>query len=633
MSRLVARDIEVAFGNRRVLRGCELVVRADDKVGLVGPNGSGKSTLMRVIAGDLAPDHGRVEVSGRLGWLPQEPRLAGETVADAAAGAVAWHRALLDAWEAAVARGDEAEAGRLHDRIEAVGWRVEHRVAAMLDRLGAPPPEARVAKLSGGERRRVALALALLDQPDVLLLDEPTNHLAPDAVEWLEGWLGRYRGALVLVTHDRYLLEKVATAIVEVEDGRTVRYPGSYGDYLVARAERQASRQRAEERRLRILAREAAWAARSPAARTTRQKARLDRLAALREREGLRVERGFELDLRTGTRRGVLLEGRGLRKAWGGRELIGGLDLPLSAGERLGVMGPNGSGKSTLLAILAGRLAPDAGTVQRAPRVKVALFDQARSGLEAPDGSDWTVFEAAGGGNSHVFVGGRPGAGWQRGAGGRESRAIHVASFLDRFLFPRESLDQPVSTLSGGERARLLLARLLLQGAGVLLLDEPTNDLDLATLRVLEEALLAFDGAAVVVTHDRAFLDRTCTGVLAFGETPPPLRAASRAQVLAAAREEARPPRKEARPPRKEARAAPRRRDRLGYREQRELAALPGRIEALEAEAEALAATLADPATYRERGEEVAGIRDRLSAVQAEVEALYERWAALESRA
>jgi ABC transport system ATP-binding/permease protein len=616
-----ARGIEVAFADRLVLRGCDLSVESDDRVGLVGANGCGKSTLLRVLAGRFAPDHGSVDRRGTVAFLEQEPELPGETVGAVLDQALGWHRDLSDAYQDALQRGDMAAVAKLQDRLDVFGWDLEHQVSAMLQRVGAPPRTARVASLSGGERRRVALARALLGQPDVLLLDEPTNHLDAETTEWLEAFLGGYRGAVVLVSHDRYLNESVAERIVEIEDGECISYRGSYADYLIARAERQVALKRSEDVRLAMITREAAWAARSPMARTSKSRSRLQRLEALREKRPLLAQQDFHLDLSTGERLPhVLLEADRLAKGYGQRQLFDNVSFELGRGERLGVLGPNGCGKSTLLRILAERELADAGTSTTAPRVRVALFDQQRTGLVEDD----TVFHSAGGGNDHVRVG---------------ERHVHVASFLSRFLFGREMLEQPVSVLSGGERARLLLARLLLQGCNLLLLDEPTNDLDLQTLRVLEEALLGFDGSAMVVTHDRAFLDRVCSGVLSFEDDGHVVRYASRQQAQAArakARAEAaarvRAEAERATTTAKPAASKPRSR-RLSYQERQEHDALPGRIEALEEEQAALEARMADPATYQDPSIDhgaLAKDHERLGAV---IEAAYERWEALEERA
>ncbi len=587
-------------------------------MGLVGVNGSGKSTLLKILAGAMEADHGEVDLVGSAAMLHQDPVLQGATVVEAAAAGVGWHRTLLADYEAALADGDMDRAGTLQGRLDEHGWTVEHRVESILDRLHAPPLDAPVGQLSGGEKRRVALARALLEQPDLLLLDEPTNHLDADTVDWLEQHLARWNGAAVLVTHDRYLLEAVATRIVEVDDGICVSYPGSYADYLIARAERHAAMQRAEDVRLAYIAREAEWASRSPAARTTKSRSRLQRLDALRVKRPIRKEETFELDLSTGGKTGrMILELRDVHHGYDGRELISGLTRGIVAGERIGVVGPNGCGKSTLLRLLARQETPQSGEVMQGGRVKPAILDQHRTGLNDDD----TVFEAAGAGASHVTLG---------------KSQIHVAGFLRRFLFPREVLDQRVGKLSGGERARLLLAQLLLRGANLLLLDEPTNDLHLLTLRVLEEALMSFDGSAIIVTHDRAFLDRVCTGVLAFEPDGAVVSYASRQQAneaaarrLAAARSAK--PEKAAAAPKVSAKPKVRK---ITFAERKEYEALPAKIEALETEQESVEATLADPATYQAGSKaDVAGLTARLSAIPEELKVIYARWEELEGLA
>ena len=621
MHLLHASGIEKAFGDRAVLRGCDLALAPTDRVGLVGVNGSGKSTLLKILAGAMEADHGRVDRAGTWALLHQEPRLPGATVRASVEQAVGWHQDLLAAYEAAMAAGDTAQAGALQDRLEREGWSIAHKVDAVMARLGLPPGDAELERLSGGERRRVALARALLQQPDLLLLDEPTNHLDAETCEWLQTMLTGWRGAVLIVTHDRYLLEAVANRIVEVEDGQTVGYEGSYTDYLLERAERRAQAARKEDRRLALITQEVEWAARSPAARSTKQKARLQRLDALKAVRPITREEEFHLDLRTGHRKGgPLLELHGVRKAFGDRVILSGADLVLRAGETVGVVGPNGAGKSTLLSILQGTLAPDAGDIQRAPRQQVAVLDQHRTGLDLGA----SVWEAAGDGNDHVTVG---------------DRSVHVATFLDRFQFPREIHDQKVEALSGGERARLLLARLMLHGANVLLLDEPTNDLDLLTLQILEAALMDYDGCAVVVTHDRAFLDRVCDRVIALDGDGTVVGYASRLQHLAARQEKQREAAAAAREqaeaeaaPAAARREAPRTRTRRSFKENREYAALPGRIEAAEQEQEAVAAALSDPATYQPGGEtRLAELTARAGALTGEIESLFERWAELEA--
>ena len=355
MHLLHAADIEKSFGDRHVLRGATLTIGPGDRVGLVGVNGSGKSTLLRILSGKMPQDHGRLDRVGTQGLLEQIPDLPGQTVREALDEAVGWHARLLAEYHAALDRQDLGAAATLQERLDREGWTVAHKVAGMMQRLGTPPGDARLERLSGGEKRRIALARVLLEQPDLLMLDEPTNHLDADTCEWLEGLLASWRGGVLLVTHDRYLLESVATRIVEIEDGETVAYEGSYTDYLISRAERQARLEKAEDKRLALIEQEAAWAARSPAARSTKQKARLLRLDALRDQRALLRRSEFDLELKpTSTRSGPLLEARGLKMGFGGRTLMRGLDLVLRPGERLGILGPNGAGKSTLLRILSG---------------------------------------------------------------------------------------------------------------------------------------------------------------------------------------------------------------------------------------------------------------------------------------
>ena len=620
MKSLIAESVEKSFGNRHILRGCSLSAAAGERIGLVGANGSGKTTLVRILAGDDWADHGEVRRLGTMAWLAQDPVLPGRTVGESLREAVGWHATLLDAYTAALEAGDMDAAGTHQDRLDLVGWEIGHRIESIQDRLRTPSSDAPIANLSGGELRRVALARALLAEADVLLLDEPTNHLDAETVVWLEGFLAGYRGAVILVTHDRYLLEAVANRIVEIEGGECVAYDGSYADYLIARAERHARLQQLESRRLNMLAREAAWAARSPSARSTKQKARLKRLEVLQGQKHWTAPKEMSLNLSTGEKfGGTVVDVQNLSKGYDGRTLISGLSFSLAPGERIGIVGENGAGKSTLLRMLLGKEAPDGGEVLTASRVTVGVLDQARTGLKGDD----SVFEAAGGGNDHVWINKVP---------------IHVAGFLERFLFTREHLDQRVDALSGGERARLLLARLLLGGSSMLFLDEPTNDLDLLTLRVLEEALLDYDGAALVVTHDRAFLDRVCTSVLAFEGNGQITRYASRTQAEAAmAKRRAAEAKRAAAAKRVVEAAAPpvkavRPEKRLSYQERKELETLPAEIESAEESQAALTAKLADPATYQ-GGVDISEITTQLSELESSLETLYARWEDLEARA
>ncbi len=608
---LRATDIEVAFGAHQVLRGANLTVEAGECVALIGNNGSGKSTLLRVLTGQLSPDHGQVERTAPPGLLEQDPTLPGRTVEESLQDAMSWHTELLHAYQAAVDADDLDNVTRLQDRLDDVGWDLHHRIASVCERLKTPPLNTTLDTLSGGQQRRVALGRALLCTPDLLLLDEPTNHLDMEAIDWLQGFLSGYRGAVILVTHDRYLLEAVADRIVEIEDGQTIRYDGSYTDYLVARAERRARLEKAEMSRVATLTREAAWAARSPAARSTKQKARLQRLDALQDERPLMREQSFNLDLRTGFKGGQsLIEIENVSGGYDGTSLFSALTTSIQANSCVGVLGPNGIGKSTLFKLISRTLQPIEGEIHRAPRVKLAIIDQARSGLNEDD----TLFDAAGNGNSHIEVSGH---------------SIHVASFLRRFLFRRDQHDQRVSELSGGERMRLLIARLLLDGANVLLLDEPTNDLDLMTLRILEEALIAFDGASLVISHDRALLDRACTAVLSFEGNGKVTRYASRQQALTVRSDQVEPTaalRKPARPKSKPTRSG------LSWKEQKELEGLPEQLEALETERDQLGEQLADPSTYQGSGEQAAQLTDAFNTLEANIAEGYARWEELEAK-
>ena len=615
---LVARDVTWAVGDRKVLDGCDLIVQQGDKIGLVGVNGSGKSTLLRILADRMRADSGTIHRTGRWAFLDQEPELVGETVADALAPATAWHRAMLDAYQEHLEAGRMDKAGRVQDQLDHVGWDVTHRHEAMLERLGAPPLERSLTGLSGGERRRVALARTLLSEPDVLLLDEPTNHLDAETAEWLQGWIRQFHGTLLLVTHDRYLLEAAVDRMVEVENGTLVPYEGSYADYLIARAERHASMARSDSRRMQIIAREAEWASRSPAARTTKSRSRLDRLEALKALPTFQARGSFSLDLSTGVKKGhVLVEAKHLQLTIPGRVLVDDLSFVLRPGDRIGILGPNGAGKSTLLRTIQGTRAPDSGVLEHGPRTQLAVLDQHRTGL--PDTG--TVFDAAGDGNDRVTIG---------------ENVLHVATFLERLLFPAAQFRQLVDTLSGGERARLLMARLMLKGANTLLLDEPTNDLDLLTLRVLEEALLGFDGAVVVVTHDRAFLDRVCTQVWAFEDDGQVTVYASRSQALAAAARNAEAKAEAQAAARAKEAAKPaqtRTRSGLSYKEKQELEALPERIEDLEAQVEALHLRLAEPAVWQD-GASPSGteLQQQAAALEAQTQQAYARWETLAER-
>lgn len=615
MNAVLVQNLEKSYGDRLILRGCSFSVGRQEKVGVVGVNGAGKSTLLRLISGEEEADDGLLHLEGTVAILSQLPQLKGETVEDAVREASLWHQELLDEYQRAINSEDWETMGKIQDRLDLVGWDVSHNISAMLQRVQAPPKERKLSHLSGGEIRRVALAKTLLSNADVLILDEPTNHLDTETIEWLESFLIGYRGAVLLVTHDRYLLETVAERIVEVEDGLCVSYDGSYGDYLIESAERQAQMRRSEERRLKLIAQEAKWAARSPAARSTKQKARLQRLAELQDQRALPLEKELHLSFSTEDKFGAtLLEVENLSLSFGGLQLFSEVHFSLQPKQRIGVLGPNGSGKSSLLKMISGQIEANSGRILRQSRLKIGILDQHRTGLEPKD----SIFEAAGGGADFIDLNGKQ---------------MHVAGFLARFLFPREMLDQKVSLLSGGERARLLMAKLMLEGVNVLLLDEPTNDLDLQTLRALEDALIGFQGAVLLVTHDRSFLDRVCNSVLSFEENRV-VSYADRHQVLLAkkSRENQASSLREKQNPREVKPKFNHSEPKLSYKEKQELAGLPDKIEALEGRLEEVNQLLGSPDSYLNSKLDISSLQKELEELEANILMNMERWEELSEK-
>jgi energy-dependent translational throttle protein EttA len=491
--------------DREVLRDISLSFLPGAKIGVLGPNGAGKSTLLRIMAGRDGEFRGHVQLApgATVGLLEQEPALdESRDVRANVEDGVAEQRALLERFnQLSASYSDEVadEFARLQEQIEAAdAWNLDTTLDTAMDALRVPPGDTDVSTLSGGERRRVALCRLLLRQPDLLLLDEPTNHLDAESVAWLERHLADYRGTVVAVTHDRYFLDNVAGWILELDRGRGIPFEGNYSSWLEQKQARLAVEARQEKARQRTIARELEWVRMNASSRLQKSKARLARYEAL-----LAEERNLDLDtvqihIPSGPRLGdVVVEADGLRKGYGDRLLMDGLSFSLSRAGIVGVIGPNGAGKTTLLRMVTREEEPDAGSLRLGDSVELAYVDQSRDALAA----DRTVWEEISGGQDQLTVGER-----------RVSSRAYAASFN----FRGSDQQKPVASLSGGERNRLHLAKLLRRGGNLLLLDEPTNDLDVDTLRALEEALLAFAGCAVIVSHDRWFLDRVCTHVLAF---------------------------------------------------------------------------------------------------------------------
>ncbi len=494
------------YDRRAVIEDISLSFYHGAKIGVLGANGAGKSTLLRVMAGVDKDIDGRVHhhPGTRIGHVPQEPLLdSTKTVREVVEEGVAETKALLTEFEEVSSNCDTDEAiermGALQEKIDALGaWELDRHLEIAADALELPPWEAKVSTLSGGERRRAALCRTLLSRPDLLLLDEPTNHLDANSVAWLERYLQEFAGTVIAVTHDRYFLDNVAGWILELDRGRGIPWQGNYSSWLEQKQRRMELEGKAQAARHRTLQRELDWIRMSPRARVAKPKARItayEQLAA--EAMELREE-AIELQIPPGPKLGNrVLEIRGLRKAYGENVLIDGLDLSLPAGGIVGVIGPNGAGKTTLFKLILGAEKAEAGTIEIGPSVVLAYVDQTRETL-SPDRS---VFEEITGGEEEIPFG---------------SRKINGRAYVSRFHFRGPDQQRKVGTLSGGERNRVQLAKLLRRGGNLILLDEPTNDLDVDTLRVLEEALLAFSGCALVVSHDRWFLDRIATHILAF---------------------------------------------------------------------------------------------------------------------
>ena len=663
VSILSARDLSKAYGPRTLFSGLSLAIQPGEHVGLLGRNGAGKSSLLRVLAGLEPPDGGTLERKrgATVALLSQTPVLPPDMTprAIAEAGLAGWHAARTrhDEVSAALELGGEhggdgsqhdallAEQAQLAETIEHLGgWDKGHRAVEMLERFGVREIDRAVAGMSGGEQRRVALAALLIAEPDLAILDEPTNHLDLETIEYLEEHLAeRFKGAVLLVTHDRYVLDAVAERVLELEHGTLREFAGSYSDYLEHKEVLLGHAERAEQNRQNQLRRERAWLLRGAKARTTKQKARIKRAEALIAVEAPRVDARAEL---TGLEAGAsqsgktILELAGVTVELGGRTLIDALDLHMVPGERMGVLGPNGAGKTTLLKLITGELAPTKGKVVLGTRTQVAYFDQAR--IELRD--DWSVFDN---------VAGRHGA--ERDGGGQVvigALTLTMRQYLERFLFDGHKQRQPLGSLSGGERARVALAQALRGGANMLLLDEPTNDLDFATLGELEELLGSWPGCAVVVSHDRAFLNLVATTMLVFEgdgavvryqgnyDTYRRLREAAREQQ--AARESA-AKRRDDKPARGAATAVPAAAKApaakpapagkpLTYAERIELDGIIDRIAAAEQKLSALDATLADPATYKQSADAQRKTQLAADEARAEVARLTARWEALEAR-
>ena len=629
--------VSLAFGNQIILDAADLQIEAGERVALVGMNGAGKSTLMKLINGTQHQDSGVIwkAPSARIADLPQMlPAADDRKVWDVVTAGLSDVLALRNQYDQLTQRHDDAamrELEELQQRLEAVdGWHLEQQVQSVIDRLGLPADKT-MAELSGGWRRRAALGAALVQKPDMLLLDEPTNHLDIETIEWMEQMLMDFRGGLLFISHDRALVEKLATVIVELDRGRLTRFPGSYSRYLEQKQlllEEEARHQAEFDKKL---AQEERWIRQGIKARRTRNEGRVRALESMRRERAARRERqgSAKFGLEQANQSGKLVaELEAVSLSLGGAALIRDLDLRVQRGDRIGLIGPNGIGKSTLLKVLLGDLQPDTGQVRQGTKIEVAYFDQMRDQLDL----ERSVIDNVSGGREFIEINGRN---------------RHIISYLGDFLFSAERARTPVKALSGGECNRVLLARLFSKPANMLVLDEPTNDLDIETLELLEDILLEYDGTLLLVSHDRAFLDNVVTSTLVFEgdgriseyvggyqdwlrQRPSepvvnkrsqnaPASGSSVIDSSAVAAVQSDEGRKNKAP------------KKLSYKLQRELDALPAELEAAEAELEALAAETAAADFYQQDHTHVTARLALLHEQERKLEALMERWVELEA--
>ena len=629
--------VTTAFGHLPLLDDAGLLVEPGERIAIIGRNGTGKSTLLRLLSGELMPDAGAIwrqpgMTSARL--VQDVPLDSPGTVFDAVADGIGELRDLVQSYHHAIIAVSEdatperlAALGELQHNLELLGgWSVEQRVETVLERLSLPA-DALVRTLSGGWRRRVLLARALVATPSLLLLDEPTNHLDVESIEWLETFLVEYAGAVVFVTHDRAFLRKVATRIVELDRGQLTSWPGTYDGFVVKKDAWLANEELTRAKFDKKLAIEEVWLRRGVKARRTRDEGRVKALMAMREeRRAWRSQPdSVRLQIEAGDRSGqTVFVADHVSKSYAGTPVVQDFSMRIRRKDRIGLVGPNGAGKTTLLRMLVGELAPDTGEVTRGTNVQVAYFDQQREQLDP----ERTVVDTVADGNDTVTV-----AGVVR----------HVYGYLEDFLFPPERARSLVNTLSGGERNRLLLARLLTRPANVLVLDEPTNDLDIETLELLESHLVEYPGTLLVVSHDRQFLDNVVTSTLVFegdgrvreyvGGYTDWLQQRAASAVAAAAVSASAAPRPAA-PVAKPAAAtndAPRKK--LSFNERRELDELPARIAALEREQSEISSRVQSPEFYKEGATTIAEVLKRGEQLPVELERAYARWAELDARA
>jgi ATP-binding cassette subfamily F protein uup len=632
MPLITLQSVSLAYGHVPLLDHVDLNIDAGDKIALIGRNGTGKSSLLKILADLTRPDDGSVwrKPGLRLAYVPQEPLLeAGKTVFEVAAEGLGDAQQLLSEYESVVHALESHQDATLLSRLEILGseldatdgWQLKSRVDNVLSRLNLSP-HARLSELSGGQKKRVALARALVLEPELMLLDEPTNHLDVASIEWLESLLTGYSGALLFVTHDRAFLDRVANQVLELDRGLLTVYPGSYAAYRQRKAEMLSAEAAANQRFDKVLAQEEAWIRKGVEARRTRSAGRVARLLELRRERAARRERqgSVSLTVDEGERSGKLVaELEGVSKSFDGRAVVKDFSCRILRGDKVGLVGPNGAGKTTLLKLILGEIEADTGHVRRGTKLSVAYYDQFRAQLD----EEATVLDTIGQGSDYVEVGGE---------------RKHVMSYLADFLFPPQRVRSPVKSLSGGERNRLLLARLFTKSANLLVLDEPTNDLDIETLELLEDLLQDYAGTVLLVSHDRAFLDNVVTQVIAWdgdanwAENPGGYEEWARVLRARQTKRSAPATAPPADAPKRESAPKGQRTAKLSFKEAKELEGLPSRISALEREQVELERQLADPALYRTDPEAVRTAKMRYDSIEQDLMRALERWTELEAR-
>ncbi len=623
MSLLQLQDIQLAYGDLPLLDHANLVIEKGERLCLVGRNGTGKSTLLKVIAGDVIPEDGKIERGAtRISRLKQEvPKGTHGTIYDVTAEGVGEIGTLIAEYHhlSVEMATDHSEAllekmAAVQQRIEAAnGWSIQQQIETTLSKMGLDP-EDEFSSLSGGMKRRVLLAQALVQSPDLLLLDEPTNHLDIESIQWLEDFLLNSQTTLLFITHDRQFLRRLATRIIELDRGVLSDWPGDYDQYLEKKEKTLEEEARNNALFDKKLAQEEVWIRQGIKARRTRNEGRVRALKKMRDARSQRRNRSGNVKMTTQQTESSgkkVIRGKNIQHSYDGTPLINDLTIGIQRGDRIGIIGPNGVGKSTLLRILLGEQQPDQGSVEHGTRLQVAYFDQLRNQLK----EDQSVQDNVADGSDNITINGKD---------------KHVISYLQDFLFSPQRARSPVRSLSGGERNRLLLARLFSKPANLLVMDEPTNDLDVETLELLEELLLEYEGTLLLVSHDRAFLNNVVTSTLVFeGEGKISEYVGGYDDWIRQRKSEAESSAPAAGKPATSTKKK-RSQKKLSYKEKRELESLPKQIEALEAEQDTLQQQLTDPAFYQQGGEAVSTATDRFKQIEQQLEQAYQRWEVLE---